>query len=172
MNGPIDDCRQRRSSSLRAAADPVAGRSRGDGISRVEPEMITAPIGSQQLCSRATRGLAGSRKKFSYLLLGMVGATPPVLSHRSGSSRQAARDGQRHDIARRQSHSRTKYWTQLPAGSCYQPIYRCNFRPNATFCERLAQDIQASHWPGHSSLRGTDDDVLHDCGCPNSSNSS
>ena len=57
--------------------------------------MITAPTGSQQFCSRATPGLAGFRKKFSYQLLPMGGATPPALSHRSGCSRQAARDGQK-----------------------------------------------------------------------------
>ena len=40
--------------------------------------------------------------------------------------------------------------------------------PTQLFASALLK-IQASHWPGHSSLRGTDDDVSHDCACPNSS---
>jgi hypothetical protein len=171
-NAPIDDCRPWSYGSLRADADPVAAGSAGDGASRREDAMITAPTGSQQFCSRTTPGLAEFRKEFSYQLLPMGGATPGVLSHRSGCSRQAAMDGQKARIARRHSHSRTKYWTQLAGKSCYQHIYRCSFRPNATVCERLAQDIQASHWPRHLSLRGTDDDVSHDCTCPNFSDSS
>ena len=66
-----------------------------------------------------------------------------------------------------QSHIKILDTTSL-TGSCYQPIYRCNFRPNATFCERLlCSKFRRRTWPGHSSPEeGTDDDVSHDRDSP------
>ena len=115
--------------------------------------MITAPTGSQQFCSRATPGLARiPGVKFSYQLLPM-GGRYTASSQPSLRLLQASREGWPKGtisldatltVGQNIGHNSlqglaTRISTGVTSG------------PTQLFCERLAQDIQASYWPAHLS---------------------